>query len=117
VLAAALRDSARRDVERLTAFAELERSAPRWSAVLSRVALGLPSDASVFSLRVDGDSLAIEGEATDASRVVTGLQRTVGVRTTRAISPILHEGSGEQAPVERWRLGLRVDHLAAVAQR
>ena len=117
VRAAALRDSAWRDVERLTAFAELERSAPRWSAVLSRVALGLPLDASVFSVRVDGDSLAIEGEATDASRVVAGLQRTVGVRTTRAVSPILHEGSGEQAPVERWRLGLRVDHLAAVAQR
>lgn len=106
-------DSVRRLVERIAAMAELERSAPRWSAVLSRIVVALPADAELASIRAESDSVMIDGQATDASRVLSGLQRTAAVRSTKVSSPILHELSADQVALERWRLALRIDHRAA----
>lgn len=111
--AIASRDSARRFLERVAALAELERSAPRWSAVLSHIVIALPGDAELSSLRAESDSVMIDGQAQDASRVVSSLKRARGVRSTRVASPIVHEALANEAASERWRLAVRVDHQAA----
>ncbi len=109
------RDSAEHLAERVTAFAELERSAPRWSAVLSRIALALPEDSDLSLLRAESDSVAVEGQARDAGGVTSAFRRTPGIKVVRAPSPILHEQSTDA--VEIWRATLRVDHALAVAHR
>lgn len=111
------RDSLQRILERLAAVAELERSAGRWSAVLSRIALTLPEDALLSSIRAEADSLALDGQSSDASRVVSALRRTPGVKTARVTAPIVRESSVDQPSMERWHLELRVDHRAAVGGR
>src|SRR4029079_13841818 len=88
--ALATRDSTRRLVERIAAMAELERTAPRWSAVLSRVAIALRADAEVSSIWAESDSVIVDGHAKDVSRVLAGFQRTPGVKATRTTSAILH---------------------------
>jgi hypothetical protein len=115
--AVASRDSLQRILERLAAVAELERSAARWSAVLSRIALTLPEDAVLSSIRADADSLALDGQSSDASRVVSALRRTPGVKTATVTAPIVRESSVDQTSMERWHLELRVNHRAAVAER
>jgi len=111
------RDSLQRVLERVAAVADLERSVARWSAVLSRIALTLPEDAELSSIRADGDSVALDGQSSDASRVVSVVRRTPGVRTTRVTAPIVRESSAGGTSMERWHLALRVDHHAAVAER
>ena len=93
---------------------ELENSAPRWSAVLSRIAIALPESTELSSIHAESDSATVEGQARDASIVVSALQRTPGVTAARPTSPIVRELSADQVAVERWRLVLRVDHHAAV---
>jgi hypothetical protein len=111
--ALASRDSARRLVERSIAIDDLEQSAPRWSAVLSRIVIALPADAELSSIRAESDSVMLDGQAKDASRVVSVLGRARGVRSTRVASPIVHEGSANETSAERWHLAVRVDHQAA----
>ena len=95
----------------------LDGSASRWSAVLSRIAIALPEDVELRSIRADADSLAVEGSSAEASRVVSVLQRTPGVKTTRMTSPIVRETLGGEKAIEQWRLTLRIDRHAATRQR
>jgi hypothetical protein len=111
------RDSLQRNFELIAAVAEVERSAARWSAVLSRIALTLPEDAVLSSIRADADSLALDGQSSDASRVVSALRRAPGVKAARVTAPIVRESSVDSTSTERWHLEMRVDHRAAVAER
>ena len=110
--AVALRDSAELLVERIRSIAELEAAAPRWSAVLSRIAIALPEDAELESIRVESDSVTIDGQAQDASRVLSALKRTPGVNAIRSTSSILRELGTDRTSEERWRFAMRVDHRA-----
>jgi hypothetical protein len=111
--AIALRDSAGRLVERITAMSELERSAPRWSAVLSRIVVALPADAVLTSIRAESDSVTVDGEATDASSVISPLRRAPGIGSARSTSLLSRELSVDQSGPERWRVAVHVDHAAA----
>ena len=115
--ALASRDSAEALAERTTAMQRLVGSASRWSAVLSHIAIALPEDVELRSIRAEADSLAVEGSSAEASRVVSVLQRTPGVKTTRLASPIVRESLDGEKSIEQWRLALRIDHHAAVRQR
>ena len=108
------RDSTQRLVARVASIAELEQSAPRWSAVLSRIAIALPADAELLSIRAESDSATIDGQARDASSIVSALRQTPGVKTVRPTSPIVRELSADQMTAERWRVALRLDHHVAV---
>ena len=111
--ALASRDSVRHLVERSVAIHDVEQSAPRWSAVLSRIVIALPADAELSSIRAESDSVMLDGQAKDASRVVSVLGRAGGVRSTRVTSPIVHEALANESAAERWHLAVRVDHQAA----
>ena len=95
-----------------TSIGLLERSAPRWSAVFARIAVALPSDASLIGLRADGDSVNLEGQASNASAVFGAFRSAPGVIGVRATTPIRQELAFGKTSVERWTLALRVAHDA-----
>ena len=108
-----LQDSVRRLSERIASLLVLERTAPRWSAVLSRIAIAIPDDAKLSSIRAESDSVVIDGDGPDASSVLAALRGASGIKGTKAVSPISREPSPDRVAVERWRFALRVDHHAA----
>ena len=73
---------------------------------------GGPEDAQLESVRTESDSVTIEGQAQDASRVLSALKGTPGLNAIRSTSSILRELGTDQMPVERWRFSMRVDHRA-----
>jgi hypothetical protein len=116
-MAIAVRDSAQQLAVVAGAFADLERSAPRWSAVLSQLALALPEDADLTSLRAADDSVTLEGRAGNAARVFSALRRAPGVRSVGTTTPVRREASARETPLELWSVALRVDHDAALTNR
>jgi Tfp pilus assembly protein PilN len=117
LLALALRDSAQSSFDRAQSIARLEQSAPRWSAVLSQIAIASPEDVELSSIRAEADSIVLEGQSNAAARIVSILRRAPGVTGTKMTTPILRELNAEGGSIERWRLALRVDHRAAVKRR
>jgi hypothetical protein len=98
----------------INAIGALHRSAPRWSAVFSRIAIALPRDASLIGLRADGDSVTLEGQASNASAVFGALRSAPSVVGVRSTAPIRQELTVDKGSVERWTLALRVAHDVAV---
>jgi hypothetical protein len=98
----------------INAIRVLERSAPRWSAVLARIAVALPRDASLIGLRADGDSVNLEGQASNASAAIGALRSAPSVIGVRSTAPIRQDLTADKGSVERWTLALRVAHDAAV---
>ena len=98
----------------INAIGALQRSAPRWSAVFSRIAIALPRDASLIGLRADGDSVNLEGQASNASAVFGALRSAPSVVGVRSTVPIRQELTVDKSSVERWTLALRVAHDVAV---
>jgi hypothetical protein len=99
------------------AIATLERSAPRWSAVLSQAAVGLPSDASIASLRAEGDSVMMSGQASNAAGVFAALRGAPGIVGIRSTAPIRQELAAGQQANERWTLTIHVAHDVAAGGR
>lgn len=95
------------------AIESLEQSAPRWSAVLSRIAIELPPDVLVDVFRGDADSVTMQGQATNASGVFSALRGTQGVVSVRSNAPIQQELLAGHESSERWTLTLHVAHAAA----
>ena len=116
-IALASRDSIQALSDRTRSILELAESAPRWSAVLSRIVIALPATAEVISIRANSDSLTLDGQSAEASQIVSSLQRTPGVTSTKMMSPVVHEATDGGVTTERWRFALSVDHKAAVGSR
>ncbi|MDP1858412.1 MAG: hypothetical protein Q8K82_07075 [Gemmatimonadaceae bacterium] len=93
--------------ERLVRIEAVERSAPRWSQIVSRIAITLPEDAHLVAIRGRADSLMLEGYAAQAVGVFDAMRRTSGVQGMRASAPITRELDAMQHPVERFALALR----------
>ena len=108
------RDSVARVASVIMAIGRLEQSAPRWSAVVARAAAALPARSSLVSLRAEGDSARIEGEADDATGVFTRLQRAPGLLSLKPVGAIRQESGPDARTVERWTVSTRVDHRRAV---
>lgn len=115
--AIAARDSAQQLAADVAALVDLERSAPRWSAVLSRLSMALPEDADVTSFRAAADSVTVEGQAANAAHVFSALRKAPGVRSIGTTGPIRREASMHETLLEGWSLALRIDHDAAVTKR
>jgi hypothetical protein len=113
----AARDSLATLNETLNAIASLEQSSARWTALLGRVATSLPREASLTSMRADGDSASFDGEAANASLVFSALRTAPGILAVSPAAPIRQETAPGAPPIERWMISTRVDHRAAVAGR
>jgi hypothetical protein len=115
--AMAARDSLATLNETLNAIESLEQSSARWTALLGRVATSLPREASLTSMRADGDSASFDGEAANASLVFSALRTAPGILAVSPAAPIRQETAPGAPPIERWMISTRVDHRAAVAGR
>lgn len=98
-------DAAYRQV---AALAAASRAAPRWSVVLADLTTQLSDDASLTAFRARGDSIFIDGVATQAAPVFDELARVPGVTGVRATAPVRRESVEGQAPVEHFSLGAQV---------
>jgi hypothetical protein len=98
-------DAAYRQV---AALAAASRAAPRWSVVLADLTAQLSDDASLSAFRARGDSIFIDGVATEAAPVFDELMRVPGVTGVRATAPVRRESVEGQAPVEHFSLGAQL---------
>jgi hypothetical protein len=107
-----VRDELSSLVRRIERLAELERTAPRWTATLADVADGLPRGAYLIGLHAAGDSVVLEGLAPRVGLVFDGLRRAPAIVAVRAAAPVrqeTREGAaadhfllvGRSAPAER----------------
>ncbi|HUG39516.1 MAG TPA: PilN domain-containing protein [Longimicrobiales bacterium] len=85
----------------------LARTPSSRTAVLADLGAGLPETSYLTALRVEGDSVLIEGIAAEAAPVFTVLSELPGFDGLRATSPIRRE-PGPRGPVERFTLSARV---------
>jgi len=104
VEALAMRESLSVVSERLAAIRLLESRSPHWSTWLATLAETLPSDAFLFSLSAEGDSLRLEGATTRAAPVFDALSAVLGVRRVRPEGQIRQEVRGGNATSEHFIL-------------
>ncbi len=92
----------------IAALAAASRAAPRWSVVLADLTTQLSDDASLTAFRARGDSIFIDGMATQAAPVFDELARVPGVTGVRATAPVRRESVEGQEPVEHFSLGAQL---------
>jgi Tfp pilus assembly protein PilN len=88
-------------------IARLGSTAPRWSAVLSSIAQGLPNDAHLTSIQAHADTVILEGVAGRAAGVFEALQHDADITSVHANAPVrqqLQDGS----PVEHFAVAARL---------
>ena len=111
--AVAARDTLDLLLRSISAMRLVERVTPRWSSAIARIVVALPEDASLITLRADGDSVSLDGQASDAASVFTAFRSTPGVVDVRATAPIRQELAVGESPIERWTIALRVARMVA----
>jgi len=89
----------------LARLQQLEATDPRWSMFLADLADYLPRDAHLVSLRAVGDSVVVEGVATQAVGVFQAVQLMPGVAGVRAVAPIRQEVTADGTVREQFALG------------
>ena len=92
--------------DRLHTLNELERTAPRWSLLLSQLAEYLPEDAHLTAFRSTPDSLWLEGIAGRPADIVHAMENAPAFLAVRAQTPIRSAGDGE--PVEQFRMAAQL---------
>lgn len=105
----ATRDSLAQATDELAALSQAARQAPAWSQRLWALASALPADAYLTAWRGDGDSVIVEGRASDAAAAVERLRTARGVEAVRPMVPSLATDA-EDAPFSvtvRFRPGSR----------
>lgn len=93
--------------DRLRTLAELESTAPAWSALIAALAERLPRDAYLTAFRSRADSVVLQGVASRAVGVFEAVQKAPGVAGVRAEAPIRQELRDGGTAVERFVLAAR----------
>jgi len=111
----ATRDSISEMEARVDAIGEIERSAPRWTRAIFDLALLLPSDAYLTSVRTRGDTLVIEGSGASAGEAMQALRRAGSLTDFRLEGTVERDLEDGSTSVERFRLSARLKPPARVA--
>lgn len=106
--ALAVRDSLGQVANRLATIRSASTTAPRWAPLLVALSARLPDDAFLLSLRADGDSLRLEGEAARAEGAFDALRRVQGLAALRPDGPIRQQIAEDGSTSERFTLSARV---------
>lgn len=112
----ATRDSITEMESRSLAIREIEQSAPRWTRALFDLALLLPADAYLTSVRTRGDTLVIEGSGASAGEAIQALRRAGSLRDFRLEGIVERELEDGSTAVERFRLSARLKPPADAAK-
>lgn len=101
--------------DRLAALRAIEATGPRWSDVVPILAEHLPRGAHLVALRAVGDSVVLEGAASNAAAVFEALRAAPGIDGVRADAPIRREVGEGGAPVEWFAVALRLAPASGAA--
>ena len=104
----ASRDSIEQLRERADAIRSLEEDAPRWTRALFDLALLLPADAHVTTLRTRGDTLVIEASGARAGEALQALRRAGSLTDLRLEGVVDRDLEDGSTAVERFRLSARL---------
>jgi hypothetical protein len=99
------RDSLGTTTHGLAALERLEAANPRWSGFVADLADYLPHDAHLVALRAAGDSVVLEGVATQAAGVFQALQQIPQVGGVRAEAPIRQDAAADGSVHEQFAVG------------
>jgi hypothetical protein len=100
----ATRDSAASLDQTAIAIATLDRQAPRWTRALFDLALLLPSDTHVNSLRTMADTLLVDASGMRAASSIESLRDAGSLKDVRLVGPIERDLQGGATTAERFRL-------------
>jgi hypothetical protein len=93
----------------LTTLSRIERTAPRWSSVISIVTDALPDDAYLMAVRTRNDSLIVDGLADHAARVFDALEKANSLVDVKAAAPVRRElQDGGTVALEHFTIAARV---------
>jgi Tfp pilus assembly protein PilN len=104
----ATRDSINQMESRTQAIREIERSTPRWTRALFDLALLLPSDSYLTSVRTRGDTLVIEGSGASAGEAMQALRRAGSLTDFRLEGIVERDLEDGSTSIERFRLSARL---------
>lgn len=104
----AARDSITGMESKVATIREIEEQAPRWTRALFDLALLLPSDAYLTSIRTRGDTLVIEGSGASAGEAIQALRRSGSLKDFRLEGIVERELEDGSTAVERFRLSARL---------
>jgi Tfp pilus assembly protein PilN len=90
---------------------DLERSTVRWSTVIADLADYLPRDAYVTELHGEGDSVVVQGIASQARSVFQAMQQMPHTTGLRAAAPIRQDVASDGSVREQFALGVRLAEL------
>jgi hypothetical protein len=79
-----------------------ERTAPHWGAMLARVTDNLSADAYVVAFRTRGDTLLLEGRATNAAPILNQLMEMPGIANPRITGQIQRDAQRNGPTLDRW---------------
>lgn len=93
----------------VAALNAIERTSPRWSAVIASLSEAIPEDAYLTAIRARQDSLIVDGLGEHAARVFDALSSTPGLVDVRAAAPVRREAQDEGPALEHFTIAARVE--------
>jgi Tfp pilus assembly protein PilN len=100
----AVRDSIHRLSEQSVAVRQIEARSPQWTRALFDLALLLPEDTHLTSLRATADTLIIEAAGDRAGEAMQALRRAGSLNDVRMLGAVQRELEDGETSVERFRL-------------
>lgn len=97
------RDSVGRLESRALVIERLEQESPRWTRALFDLALLLPGDTHVTTMRTAGDTLVAEATGDRASAALQALRRSGSLEKIRLVGPVERQLEGGETTTERFR--------------
>jgi hypothetical protein len=97
------RDSVSRLESRALNIERLEQESPRWTRALFDLALLLPADTHVTTMRTAGDTLVAEATGDRASAALQALRRSGSLEDIRLVGPVERELEAGETATERFR--------------
>jgi Tfp pilus assembly protein PilN len=107
-----MRDSLNQLNERVAKIQELENRSPQWTRALFDLALLLPEDTHLTSLRATADTLIIEASGDRAGEAMQALRRAGSLDDVRMLGAVQRELDDGETSVERFRLRAVLNPLA-----
>jgi Tfp pilus assembly protein PilN len=105
------RDSVGRLESRALVIERLEQESPRWTRALFDLALLLPGDTHVTTLRTTGDTLVAEATGDRASAALQALRRSGSLENIRLVGPVERELEDGETTTERFRFSAVLTRL------
>lgn len=102
------RDSINEMETKTAAIRSIEEDSPRWTRALFDLALLLPQDSYLTSVRTRGDTLVIEGSGASAGEAMQALRRAGSLKDFRLEGIVERDLEDGSTAVERFRLSARL---------